>query len=847
MREIDVKAITLDSRPALDRFGSWLARPINLRKFLFWVLAFCVIFPAFWLPTFLFLVMLWLWYGWVERTLFLPIRYPQNMGGSDPSVTSPDKKNPNIMRPGPAAGMLYLGNNREPREPQHEVWESNSDCRMHHLVMGATGSGKTEYLLSLCWNFLAMGSGYFYSDGKAQNDLYTKSWSICRRLGRDDDILVINLMTGGVDPFLRQKSTEKESNSFNPFFDAPPDFLSQLLQSLLPKAGGDGATWQQKSIAMMDAVLRALAFLRSTGELEISVQTIRDYIALPKLIELYLRGERGELPEDAYLPIKSYLETGISIDVKKAREGKAQPEEVQNQHGYRTGQFVPTLAMLADTYGHIFKDRYAEVDITDAVLSNRIVIVMIPTMEKSEQEAANLGKLAVAAIKLMMAKNLGNKLEGYYRDIIESRPTNTNAPYNVTMDELGYYFAPGIDLMFAQGRSLGFMLTAAGQDFQAMAKGENKNPVESMIANTKTKTALGLEDPKETFEIFEKAGGEAYFSQVSGYQGSVSGIFGSNWKNMLSASIEKRSRVTIRELRSLKNGEAVTLFMDKLIRHNTFYLFGTAKEARKVKTRVCRFLQVESVRFEEIQTLCERVKEIGGTQGNDRVLTILRRIRGGNVQVKAPQSHVIKAIVEAQEGIEHLGAVEQGIVMYQAAIRAMKENVEPSGEVAAGGGSLPNNPNRPSAASGEALDKGGDKGVAEVRMDALKAIPLDMEFDALSFLDGPPAVTVDKHGEPIIQAGSEPETLYPVEEKPAPEIVNPPESIRFVSEVREKIAEIERAFGTESPDSAIKEIEELVTQKIAAPMATPATEGKEDPEPDIDGILAEMEKTLSSR
>ncbi|MFX7140350.1 hypothetical protein ABTH88_20700, partial [Acinetobacter baumannii] len=77
------------------------------------------------------------------------------------------------------------------------------------------------------------------------------------------------------------------------------------------------------------------------------------------------------------------------------------------------------------------------------------------------------------------------------------------------MDELGYYFAEGIALMFAQARSLGFMMIAAGQDVAAMAKGENKEEVDSMIANTKIKYTLALEDPDKTLEVFKKVAGQA--------------------------------------------------------------------------------------------------------------------------------------------------------------------------------------------------------------------------------------------------------------------------------------------------------------------------------------------------
>src|SRR5260364_98445 len=52
----------------------------------------------------------------------------------------------------------------------------SADAHAHMLLMGATGSGKTVTLLSLCSNALTWGSGFFYSDGKADNSLHAAVW-----------------------------------------------------------------------------------------------------------------------------------------------------------------------------------------------------------------------------------------------------------------------------------------------------------------------------------------------------------------------------------------------------------------------------------------------------------------------------------------------------------------------------------------------------------------------------------------------------------------------------------------------------------------------------------------------
>ncbi len=48
--------------------------------------------------------------------------------------------------------------------------------RTHVLIFGSTGSGKTEALISLSFNALVQGSGFFYVDGKGDNSFIRQSF-----------------------------------------------------------------------------------------------------------------------------------------------------------------------------------------------------------------------------------------------------------------------------------------------------------------------------------------------------------------------------------------------------------------------------------------------------------------------------------------------------------------------------------------------------------------------------------------------------------------------------------------------------------------------------------------------
>nr|BCD83452.1 hypothetical protein [Klebsiella variicola] len=66
---------------------------------------------------------------------------------------------------------------------------------------------------------------------------------------------------------VKQESIPAQSNSVNLFSVAPPTFIIQLMESMLPQVGGDSAQWQDTAKAMMSALINALCYKRARGEL----------------------------------------------------------------------------------------------------------------------------------------------------------------------------------------------------------------------------------------------------------------------------------------------------------------------------------------------------------------------------------------------------------------------------------------------------------------------------------------------------------------------------------------------------------------------------------------------------
>ncbi len=505
---------------------------------------------------FLFLYFLWL----TSRDKSIVFKLPLGSKHMDLNNGRDGKK-------GKSEGILYLGNAEKSNE---EVWFTNNDIRTHFLYLGTTGSGKTEGLKSLVTNAMTWGSGFVFVDGKADTDLWSSLSSLVRRFGRDDDLLVLNYMTGNAD-------VQAPSNTMNPFSSGSASYLTNMLVSLMPESGGDNAMWKERAVSLVGAMMPALTWKRDNQEIPMSVRTIRDYLSLNNVIKL----SRDEfVPKEILVGLVGYLDTlpgfmGEAYD----DEGKVKPpgpdtpqyntETASQQHGYLAMQFTRSLQSLGDDYGYIFDTQAADIDMIDVVLNRRILVVLVPALEKSGDEVANLGKIVAASIKGMMGSALGSTVEGTSETVIENKPTHSNTPFMTVFDEVGYYVAEGMAVMAAQARSLGFSLVFAGQDLPAMKKRVREEAL-SITANCNIKIFGKLEDPTETKDFFEKTVGSAMVTEVSGFQMSGGGDFGS-YHDTKQAGVQLRPRANYDKLRGFKEGQAIITYGETVVDCAIFY------------------------------------------------------------------------------------------------------------------------------------------------------------------------------------------------------------------------------------------------------------------------------------
>lgn len=552
-----------------------------------------LIFPALVLPLFLLGVLFFL--PTAYRMKFgrsrLPFRMPIGEPGEDGGDPLPGRRG--YARP---EGIFFLGNQFPDRK---ELWLKAKDVLTHTLLFGTTGAGKTETLVSLAYNSLATGSGLFYIDPKASPKLDFQIWQMARFLGREDDFRTLNYGTSGK---AQGKSPRRLSNTNNPFTTGSAEALTQLLVSLMPASDGANSIFADKAQALISGIMYALVDLRDKGEIKLSTSTIRDHLALEACVKL-ARDER--LGEAARASIRAALNTcgwlAESPDDK-------QPQSFAEQFGYAQSYFGKPMSSLTDTYSHIYGAEDGEVDFADAIMQRRILVVLLPSLEKSQAELASLGKISLSAIRNACSVGLGANIEGGAADVLESLPTDAIGigPYLCIVDEYAAIVTPGFEVVLTQGRGLGIAAIVASQDYAGILEADQKG-AQQMVANTSIKIFMKMQDAEKTWDLIRGLAGQTTVIRSTGYR--VREDRGSGYLDTQDTTVDKEDRVELRDLQQQIEGETHFVFSGQVVRGDMFYASPSLKNAQ---LRVPQFLQLLREPKEETKNAADGTKKEAG-------------------------------------------------------------------------------------------------------------------------------------------------------------------------------------------------------------------------------------------
>lgn len=360
----------------------------------------------------------------------------------------------------------------------------------HFALVGGSGVGKTTLGLWVLYQNMVKGGGFVFIDAKIDADTRDALGYLSRAIGREDDLYVINVD----DP--------DNSNTYNPLLEGDADEVASRLLNLLPSSEDNpGADFYRQSVnhalTVFVGALKAAKVRYTFNDITIMMQS-------PQALERVLRMTPKNTPERMQLEV--FLDK-----YRKTEKGRAviDVNKLKDALGGMAGR---AATFSQGKFGKIFNHYAPEIVLTDIMMNNKMLYVMLPTMGK-DAAALNLGKMLLSDLRTAVYK-----LQGVPP---AERPW---PPFVVFADEMGSYVMPGMARLFEQARSAQVALMPGFQAFGNLSTvGEDFKDI--VLQNTWTKAMYRSGSPASAEEAAEIVGTTikyqyTYSESVSSGEGS---------------------------------------------------------------------------------------------------------------------------------------------------------------------------------------------------------------------------------------------------------------------------------------------------------------------------------------
>ena len=460
---------------------------------------------------------------------------------------------------GPPEGDVFVG---VEQTTDKQVWFRFKDWLRHALVTGTTGSGKTELLIAIAYNFLcAGGNGLMFADPKADPKAVFKLAWIAKRFGREDDLLICNYITPQSSSVQREYQT---SNTCNPTQSGTAKEIATMLMSLLPKNnGGNNAVFADNAATLIQVLSRCLVDLRNKGKLILSWRVFREYLTLAECINLT---RNAHLKNNLQHEMSLFIFSIAGVDRNKSADNQSQT--ALDQFGYIAGYCQRGLATLTGSFGYIYDCTYGDISYTDVVHRKRLLVSVLPSLQNTQDEVSMLGKIDLLGKKQALSQGLASRLEGNLHQIQRRHATHTGVPSLNIMDEYKYISVPGMSVAATQGRSLGWASIIGVQSYAGLSV-DGDQEADEWIENTSTKF-IGSAQGESTFNKMNDIVGAEYVARSEGSARS------SDWwltdRDSVATRFEKMNILDIRDVRAQIEGEFTLIVSDREVRLRSLFV-----------------------------------------------------------------------------------------------------------------------------------------------------------------------------------------------------------------------------------------------------------------------------------
>lgn len=240
------------------------------------------------------------------------------------------------------------------------------------LITGSTGAGKTETLLSLSSQYIQNNEGLIYMDGKGDNSLYAKMFSYAQQYNRLSDLYCLNFCC----------TSPNDSKNLN------RETLSHSIDPINPMVGNDYYFTHFFGADIGSLIHAILKQIHETGKV-IDIQSLESILMLNNLMKWQKENYFNNLPE-----LNNYLTSiGLSLDEENDIEDL---EDALEKHALKCIKAYDTVNIFK-VYSYMFK-LDCSIDMTQIFLQRKILIVLLPALEKSVSVLGTLGELINAQI-----------------------------------------------------------------------------------------------------------------------------------------------------------------------------------------------------------------------------------------------------------------------------------------------------------------------------------------------------------------------------------------------------------------------------------------------------------------
>lgn len=400
----------------------------------------------------------------------------------------------------------------------------------HAMIVGQSGVGKTVLGQWLMLQQMVAGGGLLWIDGKLAHQNLQELWQMACWAGREDDLLVIN------------PGNPAMSNTYNPLLAGTPDEVAGRCLALIPEAGTSGGAdyYRQSSGVAVAALVQAI---QATGK-SFNFADVRMLLTNVRALEWLLRELKSGNDEEAAVGFDLWLDQYRRADKRTGikRVDLDAIKSVFGGIGSRLTQFA------AGQFGQVMNAYAAEVDLFDAVMQNKIVYVMLPTMGKGEAASA-LGRLVTGDFRTAIAR---------VQALPEAeRPAR---PFLGFFDECGSYVTQAWSRMFEQARDAHLTMVPAFQtkaNLEALSK-----ELRAMVAGNTLTKILFQPGEDETAKWMSDLIGKEMQVQVSRSIGNSSSASSEGKRSdgasaTYSESLREAYKVTPDDLAKLGQGECI--------------------------------------------------------------------------------------------------------------------------------------------------------------------------------------------------------------------------------------------------------------------------------------------------